>query len=538
MKKKQRNEIYQQMVSELESKGKHVQQTEKFLRKHVNMAHAINKATMGTFNRRLLRESSTSTKENVQSNTSLPQSSLSPIRSTPSLPERINHKKHQAKTFRISTCQSNNELPKGEALFENAILEDDTFSQDYNEFKQERISVMEIGENPTNTAKKRFSQQKDEIEDLSKNGTVFPSNYRLSLSPKCERFKQSKATAILDNKQEVVGQTTREKSIKEELISMTEKEKSHKRSLTLCPGPQQQQQQKTRFRIRVASQVEEKFEKIRDTQQEHHQMNYLSNLPEKAPDSYRADKMKFVFTQDKESRIRTFNKEKQLRRGGINESKSMNYLTHKGDFGTSIKLRLAQIRPLKESKDMMLVSNINYLKPTPEHQAATWFRPNPLISSGTPNEDYFNKTGFSLAGSKQSNDQSKSSFKFITQDEKPSLKCEGKQLQADDIFNTTLDYGIKESLPVISVEPTTSRIHVSQSTLSDRESNNEAKKTSPIYQTLLMKSMMHKQLHRKGLSLSTNRSFSQNSTADNLLDTALSFNSNKMTLDNRSPMAY
>lgn len=524
------------MVAELESKRKNLHKEEQFLGKHASMARIINKSTINTFNQRVMREAKSLLKENskiyqtLSSPTNKSDYSLLPVSTSHTTrPEtaRVGAKSPLFRSFRNEATTSSN------------ILTDNQQFQEPVAVKSEQLSVLPLNSVPVMAAK-AFKSPKSELQGevrsfalgIDTTPSAESMNFRITKNKSlffASKSPQSRTQTTHDDHESPANQKS---NCKDELMIITQQEKhSHER----CHVKKFARKSiDKRQRIRVEEELEDTFESLRDSKQDVCHMDFLAHAPLEMLDQNQVENFKFVFSEDKESRVRQINKQRHLRKGVFGEVSKLNYLQHEHKLGNSLKSRLSRVKTLVVGSDEKIAHNITYTTPAsipfterPNTSLHSNFYLSPRRFANSPMSRPITSVGPISEHKKKHGKLSFNFAEFSREAEISSRGGAGNTLVGDDILQLQ-ESNNRESCLELGDDPFSSPVPVTRESGRDKLAK-ELKTKNPMYQNLILKNMVQKKLNHKRLSSQlSKRSVGK---SDKMHETTLSLNSFRIPLD-------
>ena len=346
-KKAQRDEIYTQLKNKFDAKyhPSNLAKVERLLGQSASVASRLNKKALNAFTSRDLKRALDSKRQtNSKSPIEIraepsPQGPVNTITENVLITEKESEEVKAVPLSPLKRSATETSLLQPKKLFEM------TSTTDLN--KSIRFSIVQR-EVADGAEENRFSVNK----------TITAANS----SPRklaIEKLKVSTPTDICSD------ESAEKISLKELLIKEARSErKADPRSAT---SRTDKQSLPKRIRIRRDNNENQmpSNHSLRNSKEEIKQQSYLENIPSGDPISEQAEECKFIFADDKEFRVRTFNKEKQLKKVVPNAAKELNYLLHARPLGSAIKTRITRTKSPQFEENSRVFTNITYFNRSP-----------------------------------------------------------------------------------------------------------------------------------------------------------------------------
>lgn len=345
-KKKQRDDILHQMIQEIESKYRERKtSTDYFLQRHANLAQMMTKITLKAFTQRTNRENQLSQRTKIVDDT--PSSSMKQLvfgKSVISSPK--NNEKAANPKMQFSVLRRVSETPKDQTNF----TESNEYSIQYgigSQTAKEKISKIDI----SGLSPRRDSSHKNlkspRIDRIVSNPTDFDNLCTIET----DEDQDAELTPHMLTKND-------DNTVRDEygLIKMRE---SFEGQITLQRPPPKESFRNSfglfkkqggvkGMRSRSKSDQEKELSTVRNSMNEIMRLTYIENtVPHNEFDINNAEDFKFVFSDDKDTRMRLISKQRHLKQGAFSTSSDFNYLEHKHKLGEHLKKRFKNKKELQ-----------------------------------------------------------------------------------------------------------------------------------------------------------------------------------------------
>lgn len=330
-KKQQRDVIFQNLVRELESKYRAY--SERFLSKHANVVHLLNKPSLRVFNNRSLREERLTPTPSQMQQTRLDLDS-----------EEVN--KQLSKNFSMDQLNSN-EPPPQEDKYKHTLADLDALKVETGKEKQQAKSLRLLhsqsamrvrqGKDPFQNASRLTLEDTDKTYQGSVSKNASPTKARLQTtfqfwSPdKADRSQPylgslaaltslSRNNLHEDHPENPVPSDT---SIHKEPVVTSEKKRQNHTPIRLVKKPEA-------TAIRITHKSPTIRPRLRESEQEVYMNEYFDKkeVHEEEVDMSNPENYKFIFEESKETRVKRILKDKKLKKGVFGMPKTLDYLKH------------------------------------------------------------------------------------------------------------------------------------------------------------------------------------------------------------------